>query len=503
VINIEKINEVYVCVDCEKEYAYEIRDIFSCYAKNYKFHPRFKARIWDGRISFFDIKTHLLPIGLLGKLVNYLTEKNYPFKFDFDISQFFDEEITDDNLQIFFDSIFIGDLKPRDYQIEAIKNSLYNKRGVVESPTGSGKSLIIYSIIRFLIEQVEGNILLVVPNISLVEQMFSDFSEYGWKEVVDFVDILYSGKKITGKKILVSTWQSIYTKGEDFFSQFNAVLMDECHGLSLDSKSLKSIMIKCSNAYYKFGFTGTLPDDDIDMFTIYGYLGPKIFELTSGELIDKGVLAKITIANLLYKYPIGIINEYKNRSYPEEERLVESHKGRYKILNFIFSNINDKENTLILCKHIEHLKLIEQYLIDNLDDKYKVCVIYGEISATKREELRKLMEIEDNMILVGTYQTMAVGINIKKIHNVVFFSSYKSKIKVLQSIGRGLRTHESKDQMILWDVVDDLRVKLRTGRLKNNYLFDHFEERLKYYDKQGFDYHNLQITDIELQENAT
>lgn len=493
-IEIHKVNEVYLQIDCERGEALEIKDLFSCYAPNFKFHPRFRAKIWDGKISFFDLRNRLLPIGLLDKLLEFIFEQKYEFKIN-SIDSFIDENITEDFVNSFLEIIFENSkFKPRDYQKTAIKNALYSRRGVIESPTGSGKSLIIYSIIRYLLENVEGKILLIVPNITLVNQMFSDFSDYGWNEIENYVDILYSGKKLTNKKVLISTYQSIYKKGIDFFSNFDAVLMDECHGLNLESKSLKSIMMKCERSVYKLGFTGTLPDEDSDIYNIYGYLGPQIFSLTTNELIDEGILSQINIANIIFRYPEEIIKQYKNRSYPEEERLIESFNPRFKILNWIFNNINDKENTLILCRHIEHLKAIEKYLIDNLNDKYKVGVIYGAIDGEKREELRNLMNKEENMILIGSYQTMSVGVNIPRIHNIIFASSYKSKIKILQSIGRGLRLSEGKDGLILWDIVDDLRWKNRKGKFVNNYVFDHFSERLNFYINQKFNFYNFELT---------
>lgn len=497
-IEIRKVNEVYLQIDCEKGEALEIKDLFSCYAPNFMFHPRFKAKIWDGRISFFDLKNRLLPIGLLENLLEFIYDKGYEFNIS-SIDSFVDEDVTEDLIDSFLNLIFENSkFEPRDYQKTAIKNALYSRRGVVESPTGSGKSLIIYSIIRYILEVTQGKILLVVPNITLVNQMFTDFKDYGWNDIENHVDILYSGKKITNKRVLISTYQSIYKKGVDFFSEFDAILMDECHGLNLDSKSLKSIMIKCENAIYRLGFTGTLPDDDVDIFTVYGYLGQQIFSLTTNELIDEGVLSNISIANVIFRYPEEIIKQYKNRTYPEEERLVESFNPRFKVLNWVFNNLDDKENTLILCRHIEHLKAIETHLLNTLDDKYKVAVIYGAIDGEKREEIRKLMNKEENMVLIGSYTTMSTGVNIPRIHNIVFASSYKSKIKILQSIGRGLRQAEGKDGLILWDIVDDLRWKNRKGKYVNNYLFDHFNQRLGFYTKNKFNFYNFELTVTDL-----
>lgn len=495
-IRLHKVNEVYLRVECSYEQSLELKEFLSCYAPNFMFHPKFRQKLWNGKISFFDFNTQYLPIGLLEKFIEFAETFDYEYEYAFPVEELFDSSFTLDKLNLFFVKLFSGikmndeQLYPRDYQIGAIKNCLFRKRGVIESPTGSGKSLDIYAIIRYILENTEEKVLLVVPSVSLVEQMFSDFFDYGWTDASECVDILYSGKLITNKRVLVSTWQSIYKKGSGFFQDFGAVLIDEVHSVG-KSQSIQSVAKKCTNATYRLGFTGTLPEEDHDTFNIYGYLGPQIFELKSAELIDKGVLSKIVVANILFKYPEDVVKKNKNRTYPEEIRTIESFKPRNEVLKYIFSNINEGENSLVLCRHIDHLKEIETYLLNNVADKFSVSVIYGSVGPDEREEIRKMMDKQENMILVGTYATMSTGINIRRIHNVVFASSYKSKIKILQSIGRGLRVHKDKDLLILWDIVDDLTWLKKSGKLGKNYVYEHFEQRLKYYDEQGFTYHNL------------
>lgn len=506
-ITIDKIDNTFLQINCSDELAFEIRDVFSCYSKNYKYHPKFKARIWNGKVSFFDVYTRTLPIGLLEDLINYFVENNYTYKFNFDVSELFDESFTNEILDEFIKSINIPEDKtPRYYQIDAIQQSLYRKRGVLELGTGGGKSALIYIIIRYLLEKYNFKCLLVVPSIALVNQMYSDFVEYGWKNSEEFVDKLYSGQKLSNKPILISTWQSLMNKGRDFLGEFDAVLIDECHSLSDDSMKInnktkeraitvvKNILIKCEKSSYKFGFTGTVPDEECDYLTLFGYIGPKIFEKKTKELMDENFLSQISIANLIFKYPEKYAKEYKDKSFQEEEKFVETYQPRMKLFNFILNSYETPQNTLILCRHIDHLKAIEKYLCDNLDDKFKVSLIYGEVKPEQREYLRKLMNQEDNMILLATYGTMRQGVNIPKIHNVIFASSYKAKITVIQSIGRGVRKCEEKDKLILWDLVDDLKYTTKFGNVKNNYIYEHWLMRLKYYKEQGFEYNNLKLS---------
>lgn len=269
------------------------------------------------------------------------------------------------------------------------------------------------------------------------------------------------------------------------------MLVANCHNTK--SQSIQTVMKKCKSADYRLGFTGTLPTEKADDYNIKSVLGPVIFELKSKTLIDRGILSQIYIANLILKYPTNIIDEQNGRIYGEEVKFIESYPGRNKALQFVFNHVSDKHNTLILCGHIEHLGTIHDYLKTTLSEKYIIHVIHGKIEAEERENIRRLMEKDENVVLLATYGTVSTGINIKRIHNVIFASSSKSKIRVLQSIGRGLRTHESKDHVVIWDLIDDMTKTTKLGNVKKNYMVQHWEERQKLFAEQGFISHNLTI----------
>jgi superfamily II DNA or RNA helicase len=485
-------DETSFLVECEIGTHLEIKEHISCYAANYKFHPKFKMRIWNGKISFYDIRSHLYPIGLLPQIYECAKKFNYQVKLNFDMSKL-SNIIPDVNIDEFAEKIFKANFVLRDYQFNAIKASLESKRGVCLSCTSSGKSAMIYTIFRYLIERLDKKkTMLIVPNTSLVEQMFSDFIDYGWLDINKYVTKLYAGRKPDfSKPILITTWQSIYKQSESFFKDFDAVLIDECHNAK--SISISSVMKKCKNADYRLGFTGTMPTEKSDEMNIKSSLGPLIFELKSKELIDRGVISMIYIANILLKYPNEVVAVQKGRSYPEEVRFIETYTNRNKAFDFVFNHIKDKQNTLILCNHLDHLSQINTYLTMNLDKKYIIYIISGEIKTQEREDIRRLMEKGENLILLASYGTMSAGVNIKRIHNIIFASSSKSKIRVLQSIGRGLRKHESKDCVVLWDLVDCLDYKTRNSTEKFNYSMQHWHERLEYYKDQGFIYHNKEL----------
>jgi len=498
-IILRKIDAVYFQVLCEQGQSMELKEFFSCFAPNYKWHPLFRQNYWSGRISFFDSKLRILSIGLLPNLVQFCKNFNYKLEYDFDVSTL-SNDIKQSDLDAFYPTILKNskdqlELKAdgdRDYQNACVLKGLQNKRGVFEVGTGGGKSLSIYALVRFL-RVMKKKILIIVPNIGLVEQLYGDFVDYGWQGQQKEVQKLYArygsefDKKNT-KPVLISTWQSLYEKHHTFFKEFDAVIIDETH--SAKCVSIQKILKACKRAEYRLGFTGTLPEEKADLYTIHGFLGPTLHSINSGELIERGILSNIVIANLVLKYPKEAIKEVYGRDYNFEINFTMLCQERNKVLNYVLDNTPKDENTLILVSRIDkHLKPLTEYIEKNFPDK-ELRVIYGKTDALERERIRGELEKKKGIILLATYQTIATGFNVKNLHQIIFFASYKSKIKVLQAIGRGLRTHKSKDQLLLFDVIDDLTYVTRNKTIHNNHLVKHFLIRRRYYDRSGFKYQN-------------
>lgn len=497
-ITVHKYDEVYFWLECNYEQSVGLRNHLSCYAPNHKFDQRFKAKVWDGKISFYDLRTKLLPIGLIDELQKFAFRNDYELIFDFDKEEFVDS-ISEQDIHEFYEKIYSQtDFYPRDYQHNAIKRALSHHRGIIQAATGAGKSLTIYSLIRYCMEVLEGDVILVVPNITLVNQMFSDFTDYGWETVGDEVCVLYTNAVYNeNKRVLITTWQSVYKREPQFFERFGAIIVDECHSINSSSSSLRTILEKAKYAQYRIGLTATVPTFPADIRTLTGYLGPILSTVTTEELIDRKILSEVKIINCLLKYSAEDVKNCKKMTYPEEVRFVTEHPLRNNFLGFVLKNINSDENSIVLCDRIEHLKRIVGYLEENFPDR-PVEVIRGSVSGKERERIRKSVEGQDGIIIVATYATMSTGVNIPKIHNIFLFSSYKSMFKIYQTIGRGLRKHESKKFLKVWDVVDDLRYKKRKTKNQKepigyNYLFDHFKERLTLYDKQNFKYINKSL----------
>lgn len=488
-IEVYQKDEVYFKLNIDYSIASELRDHLSCLIENHFFHPKVRAGIWDGRISFFSPVACLLPIGLFKYFFEFCKKNDYKYITKFDKNILF-EKIELSEIYHYSNEILMGtEWKIRDYQANAVHNIIQRKRGIVLSSTGSGKSLMIYHALRYILnKQPDKKILLIVPSIGLVTQIYNDFVDYGWDEIEDNVCTLYTGQELDlEKRVLISTYQSLAKKPSSFFVDFGALFVDETH--TAKSFSILNISKKCINAAYRIGFTGTLQKNLQDRYNIFGSLGTIIFKQGTNDLIKRGLLSDIEINNILLQYPKEIIRINKRRPYHEEVSTVEEYTNRNKVFDYVFKNIKNGENSLVLCRHISHLENIENYLVDKLPDKYSIYKIHGNINAKERENIRQLMDIEKNIILIGTYATMSTGINIKNLHNIVFASSYKSKIKILQSIGRGLRTCKNKTKMILWDIVDDLRWDKNVKRNKgDNHLFKHFRERIMYYKEQKFKY---------------
>lgn len=481
---IEKVNSSCVHLVCEDGLSHRFYNVFSAYAPGYRFNPRFKLHVWDGKVRCYNPITQILPIGLLNNLLIWCDQHKIEYSM-----QGFDKPLRDNidkaELEKQMNSYITAGFQARDYQVNAVHAALTNRRGVLLSCTGSGKSLMIYTFLRYLLDNKDVHrAILIVPSVSLVEQMFSDFRDYGWDDLEDHVEMLYSGKKPTFKKeILISTWQSLEKEDPDFFEVYDACVVDECHQAKCNV--VTRLLKLMHNAEYKIGTSGTLPTEISEQLQINSVIGNVLFELKSCELIARGYLTKLNIAAIFLKYPLSFIEENKERTYPEEVKMVEEYPNRNKVLNFIIDHTSPMNNMLILVNHRNHLNDVENYLHKNYPEK-KVSIITGDVKAKVREEIRVGIEDEDGTILLATYQTMSTGVNIPKLHAIMLFSNSKSRIKVLQSIGRGLRKHNSKNKVIIYDIVDDLSYKKRTGRIAKNYCMQHFDERSRYYIEQEF-----------------
>jgi superfamily II DNA or RNA helicase len=480
-IVIRKKNEVYYQIQSEPHVHRELSDYFSFELPEAKFlkrQPRFKY--WDGTIHLYSPGTGELYCGLLTHLKQWAKERQYTLEYvkndwygDVEESN---DLVSPGGVKVFMDKIC--KYQPRDYQYATVYQALKNNRGLFLSPTGSGKSLMIYSIVRYYIA-TKKTILVIVPTTSLVEQLLKDFKDYGW-DADEHVHTIYSGKdKNTDKPVIISTWQSIYKFPKRYFDDIDCVIGDEAH--LFKSKSLTGIMTKLHNAKYRFGFTGTLDGSKTHKWVLEGLFGACEKVTKTDDLIKQGHLSNFRIKVLLCKHEYQYFNDY----HEEMEYIVGCKKRNTLIKNLV----KDLEgNTLVLFNYVEkHGEPLFELINNNIESKRKVFFVHGSTDIEDREQVRVITEQEHNAVIIASYGTFSTGINIKRLHNIIFASPSKSRVRNLQSIGRVLRKGEGKEIATLYDIADDISGK------KENYTLKHLYERLSIYQEENFKYEIIKI----------
>lgn len=477
-IIVRKVNDVYLQVHCEKSVRYELADYFSFYAPGYKFNPKYKNKIWDGKIRLCRIDNGMMYYGLHKELTKFAAERDYEIIF---------EGCFNETTDLSFNIEELGSnpkFDPRDYQIDAVNHVLKHKRCVIVSPTASGKSYIIYMIMKHLKKRT----LLIVPSIGLVHQMANDFIDYNPKAANWIHKIMAGESKDTKKPIVVSTWQSIYQQPPEWFDQFEVVIGDECH--QYKATSLTSIMEKCKNVEWRIGTTGTVANQNstVHSLVLQGLFGDIKVVAKTKELMDEGYLAQFKVEALILKHKEEDGKLVRKMSYQEELVFFASHVKRNKFIAKLA--LTQKNNTLVLFQLVKKHGVSLYEIINEMAPEYgkNVYFIHGNVDGDEREVIRKKVNESENNIIVASYGTFSTGINVPNLHNAIFATSYKSKIKNLQSIGRSLRLSSGKEIATLYDIVDDCSTKS-----KKNYSIQHFMERVTIYQEEKFKFkiHNI------------
>ena len=466
-IIVEKVNEVYLRLICEPGTGAEISDYFTFEVPGAKFMPAYRNRMWDGKIRLYNTLTRNLYVGLIHHLEQFCKERDYEIEIPKDL---YPDEFSVKEAKEFLDSLSLP-MKPRDYQVEAFIHAVRNKRSLLVSPTASGKSFIIYLLARWFGLKT----LIVVPTTSLVHQMSSDFKEYGYTE--DIHKITSGVDKRSNTQFVISTWQSIYKMPKGWFEQFGVVIGDEAH--LFKAKSLCSIMEKLVDVKYRFGFTGTLDGTLTNKLVLEGLFGKVRKIVTTSELIEQKHLADFKIKCIILKYSDESCQYLKKADYPSEMDFIVRNEARNKFIKNLCLSLEG--NTLLLFQYVEKHGKILYEMIDN--NNIPTYFVHGGVEGEERNQIREIIENKDKSIVIASYGVFSTGINIKNLHNIVFASPSKSTIRVLQSIGRGLRKSESKKRSVLYDIADDL-----SWKSKKNHTINHFIERCKIYDSENFEY---------------
>ena len=473
-ITIEKVNDVHIKLISDGGIAYELSDYFTFTVPNARFNPKVKNKVWDGKIRLFNLGTRYIYAGLIRYVERFAQERGYTVSYG---NEFAGQQFDIEDAKTFAAKLELS-MTPHDYQYEAFVHAIRHRRALMLSPTASGKSFIIFLTLMYALSKVKGKALIVVPTTSLVFQLASDFAEYS-KYGKDLCHLITSGAdKDTDKRVIISTWQSIYKMPKSWFEGFDIIIGDEAH--QFQATSLVSIMTKLIDTPYRIGFTGTLDGTHTNKLVLEGLFGSVKVVTTTAELIEQKHLSEFSIKCIVLNHSDASRQALKKAEYADEVDWIVTNQARNKFIRNLAMSLEG--NTLILFRYTDkHGKV----LFDMFQGQEKKQVVYvdGDVKGELREDVRALAESINNLVIVASLGTFSTGVNIKNLSNIIFASPSKARIKVLQSIGRGLRKSTNKTKAVLYDIADDLTYKSR-----KNHTIKHFEERMRIYGSEKFPY---------------
>lgn len=477
IIKFNYINNIYGrIITADFNILKSIINKFSIYVENYFFMPAYKLGKWDGKIKFVK-PNGIFYLGHFRRILEYIKNCGYQIEIDEKIknnvyidslSEEQEEEFINDFMCI-TDNLLQDKFLPYTHQIRGALKSIHHKRGICEHITSSGKSLTITLVINYLLQKKPNyKILILVPKLDLIEQLTENMISFGIPN--EKLGKFCGYQKDTQQPIIISTWQSLLKKKE-FLSTFNVLIVDECHSLKADV--VRSITEKMINAEFRLGFTGTMPDNKADFLLIEGVLGPIIDKVSYQELQEAKQISDIDIKILKIEYPQEILHKTEHFDYQEEKKFLEENQFRNNaIIKIALEFVKKNQNVLILVKKISHSENLYNMLKQLIQSVY---LINGSIDISERNKIRKNMEESGGNVIVATVGVYSVGISIKRLHSIIFASAGKSKIQTLQSVGRGLRLHKTKNKLHLIDICENLK-----------FSEDHFKKRLKFYKTNNF-----------------
>ena len=532
---IQDLNESYILIKSDESSILEdLKKLLSAKKAGSEFDPRVRAGVWDGRINFFtkiDRMTIKVPKGLKSLVLSYCLKKEIDVDYEEDVY----DNITKEDFDKFIDSLGLP-FKPYDYQKKCAYDSITKGRLINVSATSSGKSLMIYLICRYMLE-TKRDVFIIVPNIMLVNQIYQDFVDYGFKDADKFVQRIGGEHKLKTieKPICISTWQSQYRNAEGY-DNIKCLIIDECQSVKGNESLLGNLIVPaCFNAKFRFGFTGPLPKDLAERMSIQSCLGRKNPVINAQGLINAGLATPLDIKCIYLTYNEEDTKTIQNfKDYHKEEKFIHEHHKRNLLVSKLINKISKKGNTLALYAKIIHGDLLLENLVrerSNIDNFYlikkvtpsaikevnkddivfvrtkisekdkktimsrelplenfkeieslNIFCVDGSVPEKDREYIRQILESHENAVIFGTSQCMSTGVNIKKLHNLVFCQGGKSSITLAQSLGRLMRQHISKEKSFVYDIIDSAKSK----RGKENYLLKHFNERLAVYIEEGY-----------------
>ena len=487
-IVITKLNESFIRIECDPDIAYELSEAFTFEVPGAKFAPLYRAGAWDGKIRIFNLGKRTMPYGLLEEIKKFGTERNYNVIDDVGCTS---TTLTLAEVMDYTNSLGLMNRAPsiivRDYQYAGIHTALKNKRGILCAATGAGKSLILGVICRYLTEELNLRVLIIVPTIGLTTQLKADFADYfhhtGWS-ADDNVHCISAGvdKKVT-KPITISTFQSIYKMNSDWLNLFGCMIADEAH--KVIAKTITGIFEKATAVEYKLGCTGTLHDMKCNMLVMKGITGPVYDIASTAVLIENKQLVPLDIKAIVLNYPKETCKMMKKVEYDDEINFIVTNSKRTKFVANLA--LKCKGTTLVLFRFVDKQGIPLYNLISERSTDRNIHYIDGGVKGSERETIRNEANTTDD-IIVASFATFATGVNLPAIENIIFAHPTKSPITILQSIGRGLRLKDGKLKCTLYDIADNLT----NGRTPNT-TYRHLGDRLKTYTQTGFSFNIINV----------
>jgi superfamily II DNA or RNA helicase len=477
--------------------ALELSEAFKFQVDGYKFMPSYRNGTFDGFIRLFNLGTRQIASGLFSEIIKFCDTHGYEYEI---IDNFESTGIEPPNYQTpnvnieiikdYMESLNLHSkgvpLVIRDYQILGVTVAIRDRQAILKSSVGSGKSMILYCICRYLNDILNLRVLIITPTIGLTTQLKSDFADYASEVDWDAnknVHLISSGSDHSVKKpITISTFQSLAKTSPRWFNEFGAIITDEGH--SITAASFQNIYGKATNVPFRIACTGTLHKLKCNILTMQGLTGNIHSIAETKDLIEAGQLVPMRIKSIILNYDKDITKAFSKTTYEEELNWIITNPKRNKFIRNLA--VNCKGTTLVYFRFETQGEALYEDIMLHAGER-SIFYIDGGVSAEDRESVRLLANIED-AIIVCSYGTMKMGINIPSVENIILAHPTKGGITFLQSIGRGLRLKIGKLFCNLFDIGDNLSYKSKV-----NHTFRHYGDRMLTLTKEGYEFKTTSI----------
>lgn len=484
-VEISQIDESFLSIRPRNGKIHDaLRNKFRFRPPNYFFMPKYRSGLWDGYLYSYQGQAingnwhNTLPKGFLEELINFCRKRHYTFNFTNKLTRS-GLKNAEERTEKFLNTLPLPDgFEVRDYQKSAFISAISKGRILLESPTASGKSFLMYMLTRFYNQPT----LIIVPAIMLANQLKEEYRDYSSNDsewnVDEKVHVIFSGKeKETECPIVISTWQSIYKLPKSYFSRFRVIIADEVH--SFEAKCVKEVIEKCHRGVVRIGVTGTIKRKEMKIApeSLEGSFGKVKVVTELYKLIEEKFLSDAKINVLVLDYNEEDRKAVRGLTYAEE---VDWIVGCEKRINFVSKLAAAKRDTaLVLFERKKHGKALHEKISSIVGPERAVYYIDGGTKPAERERIRKAVETQRGAVIVASIKVFAVGVNIENLYYLILAHPTKGEIRILQSVGRTLRLGDRSHKIFVNDIVDDLSC----GN-KENYGIQHYRKRLEIYESR-------------------